>query len=337
MVSINDYLDDLYNELIKKNNDVFNHDWQFNLREKVKESLGEFISNSTDFNTGVLEKEDMGTYERMRVEITTFYPLRMPLYILIPKNRLKGKLPAVLTIHGHGYGVKEALGLNPDGTESECAGVHNNFARKLVEKGVVVVAPELVGFGDRKLEEDIGKGKPEDNSCYRIASQLLLMGKTLAGLRVYECRRVIDFIQSLTYVNQKQIGCFGLSGGALVTAFTSMIDVRIKAAVLAGYTNTFKGSIMDRRHCLDNYIPGILQLAELPELIGLIAPRPLFIESGTKDHLFPLKYVHTALAKLEIIYESMGSKKDLSSSIFEGGHEIDGKESIDWIVRQLRK
>lgn len=337
MGTINQYLDNLYNALFITTTDVFDEDWQVNLRKRVEESLGDFSSTSIDFDTLVIEKVDMGSYERIKLEITTFYPLRMPLYILIPKNKGNEKLPAVLAIHGHGYGVKEAIGLNPDGTERQSAGVHNNFAIKLVEKGMVVVAPELVGFGDRKLDEDIGQGAPEDNSCYRIASQLLLMGKTLAGLRVHECRRVIDFIQTLTMVDKKNIGCFGLSGGALVTAFTSMIDVRIKATVLAGYTNTFKGSIMDRRHCLDNYIPGILEIAEMPELIGLIAPRPLFIESGTKDHLFPLEQVHTALEKLEVIYESIGSKKELSSYIFEGGHEINGEKSFDWIVRQLSK
>ena len=62
---------------------------------------------------------------------------------------------------------------------------------------MVVVVPELIGFGDRKLQADQGVGLPTDNSCYMIASQLLLVGKTLAGLRVQECRRVIDYVQSL--------------------------------------------------------------------------------------------------------------------------------------------
>ena len=51
----------------------------------------------------------MGTYYRLRVEISTISQLRMPVYLLIPKNRGDKKLPAVLAIHGHGYGSKEAL------------------------------------------------------------------------------------------------------------------------------------------------------------------------------------------------------------------------------------
>ena len=58
----------------------------------------------------------MGNYWRLRVEITTISPLRMPVYVLIPKVKSKEKLPAVLAIHGHGYGSKEVVGLNPDGS-----------------------------------------------------------------------------------------------------------------------------------------------------------------------------------------------------------------------------
>src|SRR5690625_5766073 len=103
-----------------------------------------------------------------------------------------------------------------------------------------------------------------------ISSQLLLMGKTIAGLRIQECRQVIDYMQLLKEVDGQRIGCMGISGGGLVAAFTSALDDRIKATVISGYTSTFKGSIMDRRHCLDNYVPGILQYTVMPELIGLI-------------------------------------------------------------------
>ena len=335
MSSVDEYLNQMYSETLITNQQTYDDRWKDTLRNKVYKSLGDFNYKSKEFSVTILETMDMGSYERIRVEITTFYPLRMPIFILIPKNSPKKKLPAVLAIHGHGYGSKEAIGLNPDSTEREEPGIHNQFAVQLVDKGLIVAVPELIGFGERKLEEDIGVGSAEANSCYRIASQLLLMGKTLAGLRVHECKRVIDYIQTLSQVDEKAIGCMGFSGGGLVAAFTSITDNRLKATVLTGYTNTFKGSIMDRQHCLDNYIPGILKAAELPELIGLIAPRSLFIESGFNDHLFPIKHVHTAIEKLEEIYQAFESEKSLASYIFEGGHEISGEQSFDWLIEQL--
>ena len=168
-----------------------------------------------------------------------------------------------------------------------------------------------------------------------IASQLLLVGKTLAGLRVQECRRVIDYLQSLDEVDEDKIGCIGISGGGLLASFTSILDDRIKATVVSGYANTFKGSIMDRRHCLDNYVPGILKYTEMPDLIGLIAPRALFIEAGTADHLFPLKETLLAIEKLTKIYQLFDAGESFASHIFEGGHEINGEESFEWLIRNL--
>lgn len=329
------YLENLYKECVNQHSTIYDTDWQISLKEKVHKSLGSFEDNQEPLNPVLLEKSDMGNYWRLRVEITTIHPLRMPVYVLIPKSKNNGKFPAAIAIHGHGYGSKEAVGLNPDYSVRTDEGYHKEFAVELVKKGLVVVVPELVGFGDRKLQADQGKGLPTDNSCYMIASQLLLVDKTLPGLRVQECRRVIDYVQSLDYVDENRIGCMGISGGGLVAAFTSILDERLKATVISGYTNTFKGSIMDRRHCLDNYIPGILTYAEMPELIGLIVPRALFIEAGTEDHLFPLDQVSYAIEKLTTIYKGFGAAATLASHIFEGGHEISGEHSYDWLVRQL--
>src|SRR5690625_7747456 len=113
-----------------------------------------------------------------------------------------------------------------------------------------------------------------------------------------------------------------ISGGGFVTAFTSVLDERIKATVVSGYTSTFKGSIMDRRHCLDNYVPGILQYTEMPELIGLIVPRPLFIEAGEDDHLFPVDDVSYAIDKFKRIYNGFDVEYAVHSYIFAAGYEI---------------
>lgn len=334
MWSADQYLNDLYEESIKTHPKTYHIGLQQELKQRFTQLLGGFQDTYDPLNPLLLEKVDMGHYERLRFEITTVDSLKMPIYLLMPKE-IKQKLPAVIAIHGHGYGSKEAVGLNPDGTKRDDEGYHKKFAVRLVEQGMIVAVPELIGFGERKLQTDQGKGSPTDNSCYMIASQLLLVGKTIAGLRVAECRRVIDFIQSLPEVNQDSVGCMGISGGGLVASFLSAIDERVKATVVSGYTNTFKASIMDRRHCLDNYIPGILLEAEMPDLIGLIAPRPLFIEAGTVDHLFPVKVVEDAIEKLTYIYQSFRAKESIDYHIFEGGHEINGQESFKWITKQL--
>lgn len=335
MWSVDNYLNNLYVESMKSHINKYGETWKFELKNKFELLLGNFEKNDEDIAPLIIERSDMGSYLRLRVEISTISQLRMPVYLLIPKNSGKHKLPAVLAIHGHGYGSKEAVGLNPNGSIRKNKGYHKQFAIELVKKGVVVIVPELIGFGDRKLHSDRGGGSPTENSCYMIASQLLLVGKTLAGLRVQECRRVIDYVQSLDEVDDCKIGCIGISGGGLVASFTSILDERIKATVVSGYASTFKGSIMDRRHCLDNYIPGILKYTEMPDLIGLIAPRALFIEAGTVDHLFPLKETSTAIEKLAKIYRIFDAEESFASHIFEGGHEINGEKSFEWLIHEI--
>lgn len=335
MWSADDYLQDLYETTSEVHHHTYDDQWKETVKSRFHKSLGGFEHRDESLDPMILEQTDMGSYQRLRVEISTIDSLKMPVYVLIPKMKQTKKVPAVLAIHGHGYGSKELVGLNPDGSKRSDQGYHKNFAVELVQKGVVVIAPELIGFGDRKLQANQGIGSPNENSCYMIASQLLLLGKTLAGLRVEECRRVINYIQTLPEVDENRIGCMGISGGGLVAGFTSILDDRIRATVISGYTNTFKASIMARRHCLDNHIPGILVYSEMPDLIGLIAPRPLFIEAGTEDHLFPIKDVVYAIDRLKKIYKNFNAKDLLSSHIFEGGHEISGEQSYDWLVNQI--
>ncbi|HZH62662.1 MAG TPA: alpha/beta hydrolase family protein [Metabacillus sp.] len=331
------FLENLYQKTVSKLPVEYDESWKWNGIELFCQLIGHFpTTKEEELNSKVIEKTEKEEYSRIRVEITTLDNLIMPTYILIPKKNTNSKFPAVLALHGHGFGSKEIVGLNVDGTENDYdPGIHQNCAIELVKKGMVVVAPELIGFGDRKLVRDTHSDNQNQNSCFAIASQLLLMGKTLAGLRVFECRKVLDFIETINEVDPDRIGCFGFSGGGLVAAFTSIVDQRIKATVLSGYTNTFKGSIMERNHCLDNYIPGVLQLGEMPELIGLIAPRPLFIESGMGDPLFPVKHVKEAFEVLTHIYEKFNAVNSLNYHLFEGEHEICGEKSYEWLYHTL--
>ena len=72
-------------------------------------------------------------------------------------------------------------------------------------------------------------------------------------------------------------------GGGTCTLFSAALDPRIQMAMVSGYLYTFRDSIFSLSHCIDNYVPGILNWAEQYDVAGLIAPRALFAESGEKD------------------------------------------------------
>lgn len=303
--------------------------WRERLRKRFVESLGGFPSEISDLSPVLLESEDCGTFIRQRIQIQTYPELYMPIYVLIPKER-KERSEAVIACHGHGYGSKDIVGLTKNGEEKTGdKGYQKNFAIELVNRGYITVAPELLGFGDRKLIEEA----QEPNSCNRLSTFLLAMGQTMAGYRVFETLRCVDYLLTREDVDADRIGCMGISGGGLVCSFATAIDNRISAAVVSGFTNTFQASILSIHHCIDNYVPGLSLVAEMPDLLGLIAPRPLLVEAGARDPIFPVHASLEAFEKIRSVYQLLGIEEKLELDLFEGAHEISGNVAYDWFRR----
>ncbi|MBW4082690.1 prolyl oligopeptidase family serine peptidase [Paenibacillus sp. S150] len=315
--------------------------WRQALSGRFLQRLGGFPPVRASLAPVLLERTERPDYIRERLEITTYEGLRMPVYLMIPKQPLSFPAPAVVAVHGHGYGSREIVGLTPDGAErTDTPGLHKDFAVSLVRRGFVVAAPEMFGFGDRRLIEDKLAGEPGRNSCFRLSAQLLMTGETMAGFRVYETLRVLDYLQSRTDAAPERTGIMGISGGGLVAGFAAALDERFRCAVVSGYTSTFAASILSRSHCLDNYIPGLLNDAEMPDLLGLIAPRGLFLEVGDKDHLFPPEAARGAYARLQEIYAAAARSHPagvsaVTADLFDGGHEIHGGPAFAWLREQL--
>ncbi|ENH98366.1 dienelactone hydrolase-like protein [Gracilibacillus halophilus YIM-C55.5] len=307
---------------------------KYALKQRLFELLGDFShldEHIRPLEATIIESKDFPEYTREYVHLPLTELVEVNMYILTPKNQQK-KHPAALALHGHGYGVKAIVGLTEDGEEDEENNdIHHHFAVQLAKRGIKVFAPEIIGFGKRRLSQDIENGHPK--SCEQMASNLLVQGKTLAGLRIWEAKKLLGYIEQCQDVKTDRTGIMGFSGGALVAAYTAALDHRIQATVLTGFVNTFKGSILAMRHCLDNYIPGMLNVAEMPEWISLIAPRPLFIESGKDDHIFPVDTARQAIDELATYYENHA--ENFAYDIFDGGHEVNGNRSFDWLANKL--
>ena len=291
----------------------------------------------------LLEDVQLDGYRRQRLSLPVCPELDSPVYVLIPtdpaglpQTRGAGK-PAVVAVHGHGYGSRDIVGLRPDGimrTPDQDAGYQKSFALELVRRGFVVIVPEVVGFGDMRMKEDMDK--PAGNSsCHRLSTNLEMMGLTLGGLRVHQIRMVMDYLQARDDVDAGRIGCMGISGGGLVCAFAAALDTRIKAAVVSGYTNTFRSSVLAIPHCIDNFFPNLVRVAEMPDLISLIAPRALLVEGGTEDSIFPVAAVREAYSELEKVYGLLEVPEKLSLDLFPGEHQIGGLKAYPWLQRWL--
>jgi hypothetical protein len=114
-----------------------------------------------------------------------------------------------------------------------------------------------------------------------------------------------------------------------------VFEPRIRAAMVSCYLNTFRDSIMSVSHCIDNYVPGILNWAEMYDVAGLIAPRPLFVESGERDTIFPIEASRASFERVKKIYEVFGAGALTEQETFDGPHSFWGKRGLPFLARHL--
>src|SRR5258708_21623595 len=268
--------------------------WQKSLRETITRLLGGKTDSTSDLDPHLIETVKEEGYTREKIVIQVQPGEYMPCYVLIPES-VSGPHKPVIALHGHGtWGAKGIIGFTESNPELEFIRLHNyDYARQLALRGFMVFAPVLRAFGDRMetMQQPVDSDPDEAmwlSSGKRLGMNLLLRGQTLLGLRVWDVMRLIDYIRTRPEKMTESLGCVGLSGGGMVTLFTTALDLRISAAVVSGYFNTFKDSIMSIDHCVCNYVPGIVQYAEMSDIAGLVAPRPLLVESADKDNIFPM-------------------------------------------------
>lgn len=307
--------------------------WQRELRVKLIELLGGFPTR-TALSPQTLEVRQLPTYRREKFVFESRPGVSVLAYLLTPSA---GTTPyaTVVCIPGHGRGVDDIVGIDEHGNDrTERQGYQYDFALQAVEHGMAAVAIEPMGFGYRRDPLTSQKG-PTASACQPAAGAALLLGQTILGWRVWDVMRTIDWIQTRSELDAKRIGCMGISGGGTCTQFASALDARIKAAFVSGYLNTFRDSIMSLSHCIDNYVPGILNWAENYDVASLIAPRYFFSEGGDQDPIFPLHATRAAFAKVKHAYGVFGVPARAQQQIFSGEHVFHGEQGLPFLAESL--
>lgn len=310
--------------------------WQKRMRSRLAALLGYLDQEKVPVAARTVESVQREGYVRRKIVIRTSPHGVMPMYLLIP-DHLDAPAPAVLALHGHGYGVKDIVGLWDDGSERlKPDGYHRDFATELALRGFVVLAPEIFGFGGRHIRHD-----PDDpassrkSDCYRISMNAIMHGGTVQGIKVWENMRALDYLTTLKEVDADRIGAMGISGGGQNTLFTTALEPRIKACVISGYFCQWEGSILGCACCLCNFIPGILQLGEMSDIAALIAPRPCLAEHGKRDRDFPVAYTRKAVREARAAWDAFGAGELLQTDIFDGPHRINGEKAYDFLEAHL--
>ncbi len=304
-------------------------EWQQAFRARFAFLLGDLNAwERPPLASVVSEVVECEGYRRETVTFTTRPGLAAFGYFLIPDSATSAT-PGVLCIPGHGVGVDGMCGL----ASEEYA---EDFALQCVRQGYTTFGLEITGFG-RRRDAEAKRSGPGVSSCGRDSTAALMLGETMSGWRVWDAMRALDYLQTRTEcVDPAQLAIMGISGGGLVSLFTAALDTRLTACVVSSYFNTFAASVLSINHCVDNYVPGLLNLCEMPDLAALVAPRALFTVTGDTDPIFPIQAYGEAVGQAKEIYQGFGCPEKFGSEIFEGGHRFHGVGAFDFLRTHLR-
>jgi dienelactone hydrolase len=244
-------------------------------------------------------------------------------------------LPGVVAVHGHGaFGADAVVGreLTP-GVEKAIAQVNYDYGRQLVRRGYVVAAPGLTPFGRR-----LGGAKTYRNqdACAVTFVRLLLLGKVLMAENLRDVLWAVELLAGHKAVDDRRLGCVGLSYGGRMTTLAAALEPRIRVAVISGALNCMQERVGIHYGCGAQVIPGLLEYGDIPEIAGLIAPRPCLWEIGSKDSLMIPRWVDTALKRVGRVYTALGADKHLQTDRFAGGHAWHGTQAYRLLDQMLK-
>jgi len=167
-----------------------------------------------------------------------------------------------------------------------------------------------------------GERAEDGVSCGNRALFDLLKGKPLTGQRVYDVMRAVDFIEREPELDAEQIGCMGNSAGGTISFYATCVEPRIRLAVVSCSFGTFESTWLYKRHCACGYLPGLLKVADMPDLAGLIAPRHLIVVAGKQDYLARFGGVQQGFQTAQECFTASGHADRVTLLAAEGGHQF---------------
>ena len=289
--------------------------WQARARAAIGAAIGVVDEPWDGAELVELETTREEGYRRTAVEFPSHEGWRGRGWLLTPDSLNRpapAPAPAVVCLPGHGKGADAIVGVVDEPYQA-------NFALQCVREGWVTLAVEQVSFGANRSARET----EADSSCLIDSMAALLLGETITGWRVRDAMAARRALSTLDFVDRDRIGIVGISGGGLTALWTSALDEAFITTGVSGYFCLMSSSILNVRHCPDNYVPGFARLMDIPDLAGLVAPRWLAVENGRRDPLFAAEGFLKACELATEIYSD--DPKRFAFDLFEGEHLFKGE------------
>jgi dienelactone hydrolase len=273
---------------------------------------------------------------------------RVPGILMEPANS-PGRRPVVIALHGTGGSKTDMLLL----------------CRQLVAAGFIAVAIDGRYHGERK-----SSAGQEDYHDAIIRAWHGSGEHPFYYDTVWDVMRLVDYLQTRDDVDVHRIGLIGISKGGIETYIAAAADPRIAVAVPCIGMESFRwaldhndwqgriGTIQNAFDAIakengltnadsafvqkfyDRVVPGIYSEFDGPEMLALIAPRPLLIINSDSDIHTPLAGVQECIAAAKKIYATDNATNNFAAIIQKNtGHQVKPESehaTIEWFVKWLK-
>ena len=306
--------------------------WQAKLRRKLRQLVGDIPQDRCPLRPRQLwhRRHPLGTIEKI---VFTAEPYAdVVAYVCLPKA-VKPPYTFVICLQGHSTGMHNSIAVRQaDETKSRKVEGDRDFALGCLQHGLAALCIEQRSFGERSEKKQAQVSK---QSCHDATMHALLLGRTLLGERVYDVDRGIDYLAARGDADLSNIGVMGNSGGGTISVFSAALLPRIAFAMPSCYFCTFRDSIMSIYHCADNYIPGLLKYAEMSDIMGLFAPKPVVLVAGKTDDIFPIQATRRAFKNLQHIYNAAGARNRCHLIVGNGGHRFYADDAWPVMMKEI--
>ena len=344
--------------------------WKKSARKRLTERLA--IPDIGGLPKVTLRKQY--TYDGLHIEELSWqlpYGPATDAILLKPANE-KGKLPGILALHDHGglkyFGTRKITrvsnDLHPMMADHQLEYYENRaWANEVAKLGYVVLVPDAFPFASRRvrlndiepahLRNGLTDDDPENRdhiNAYNawasdhehiLSKSLISAGTTWPAVFFAEDKKALDILSNRPDVDNKNIGCAGLSGGGMRTVFLAGQDDRIKCAVCVGFMTTWRDFVLNRAytHTWMTYVPLLPNELDFPEILGLRVPLPTMVLNDADDQLFTLDEMKRADKILQDVFVKAGAGDRYKCSYYPGPHKFDKKmqtDAFEWFDKWLK-
>lgn len=288
--------------------------------------IGEFDLKTMPFNPRTRKTWDNPKWTGYEVMLDVYPDVIAYGALLVPKDlKLDGseKRPVVVCQHG--------LEGRPTDTFLNDHRAYHDFAAKLCERGFITFAPQnLYIFKDRF------------RTLQRKANPL---GKTLFSVIVPQHQQIVDWLQSLPYVDPDRVAFYGLSYGGKSAMRIPALVTDYCLSICSADFNEWVRKNASTRHNFSYVWTGEYEIFEFDlgstfnyaEMAALICPRPFMVERGHFDGVGEDEWVAYEFAKVRNLYQAkLGIGDRCEIEWFVGPHTINGKGTFAFLHKHLK-